>query len=231
MIARAQLALGETRSTAAQLQNQLWQMYIAEIADELCELTECLYLAVTHDITSGANEYALPAVPFKIKAFSCMDASGRWWPTTSTDSTAMDNKIWNWRNNTSTWHGTPQFVIQEGLNAFKVWPIPNYDQPNGFSIEGYYQLSPFWTDMTTECPLTADFQRAIVSGIILKRCEEMSQIDPSYMAKYKMFMPRWKEDRDRCWVHTQQYSDNERQGGPSGNFHQLGAYCGVWGLW
>lgn len=228
MISYCQLVLGETKSTAAQLQSQLWPIHMRDSASFIAKKAHNLYLSARHDIIDGQVEYCLPYSPFEIRAVNVVSATGNIYPLASIRPEDMDDGYYLWRNNPAAWTGTPMYFVTEGADRYKLYPTPNYFAQNGLNIEGYFDCK-FW-QMPDCSPLPSHCDEGIKMGAIYRRCREMAS-NPDYAQKLKLFENDYEAQKNLAVRISTEHDEAHRNGGPPSMGKSLGAWGGGWTAW
>lgn len=230
IIAEGKLILGETTSTAAQLQSQLWTRHVYRAADYLARQTRSLYLGCRHDVTNNAQEYCLPFPPFEIRAATVRDQQGNIWPLAFIRPEDADDQYPWWRQQApnAPLQGTPTFAIMEGLNRFKVYPIPDYTAALGFEFEGYFGVGSDWVQ-ATELPFPEMcFHEAVVYGACVRRCREMMS-SPDYANKLPEMKSAYLDLENQCYRISCESSEARRNAGPPSPGKPFGAWSSFGG--
>ena len=123
ILVQARDMLGEVQGDPQAGSPFAWNKLISQAADEVARRTDCNYATVTTPIVAGTAQYCLPQV-YKVKAVSLWIADGSRHTLASSTVAAMDDWSATWRDETS--QTQPTTWIPTGLNAFALYPVPNY---------------------------------------------------------------------------------------------------------
>ena len=233
-IFECQTLLGESLSTSAQQQSQLYPRHVMRAANTVAERTYCLYRSAVCDLVSGQAEYESPYRPYKETSVCVKDTMGNIYPLASIEVETANARYPLWQNNpvgsVQNYTGQPMFYIPEGLKAFRLFPIPNYNAHDGLIVSGYFGVDEWW-DMTQESPLPKGtaWDQAVVTCTARYRCEEMIRQDPTYKDVYVIHKANMKEQLNHLYGVAMQANKSRTEMVPM-RASTYPVYAG-WGFW
>ncbi|HEY3332581.1 MAG TPA: hypothetical protein VGK19_21300 [Capsulimonadaceae bacterium] len=189
---RVQMMLGEWGGTDGARNPLQLDTWVTAACDELSRATDAYYLRDIADIAADQIEYCAPEV-YKVMAIYARDQSGETRTLSPMTPQQMDRISRIWRSNPAS--GPPAFYIAEGTNRFRLYPVPNYDSPNGLTVEGYMVPASGWDGDNDECPLPLVAHMGVVFGACRLRIAEMPS--PENMARLPLIERMYQESRTR----------------------------------
>lgn len=211
-------------------QAQLWPRHVRRAANDVAKLTWSLQRTATIDVVANQVQYTMPSRMFYVSTVCVNDGFGNIWPLGSSNEALADNQLWNWRASGNvtgpTYQGVPSACIVEGLQTFKLIPVPNYSVEDGLIVGGYFGVDKWWS-MSDECPLPDDeeYNEAVEVGACYRRCMEMKSVDPLYAAG----AVDYKLQADEIIRNLYRQSTTANQSRRDGTIPSLGNRMGNWG--
>lgn len=194
VIRDCQLRCGESLSTAAQQQSQIYPDHVRFVADQIARDTFSLYRHAAIQMISGQMEYVAPYQPYDLQDVSCVDQVGNVIPMQCITPAVANGLFRYWQNPLATnpYPGIPRYYIREGLDMFKVLPIPNYNAINGFILSGLWGVDK-WYNLNDPAPLPTGSDTCWKYGVVVQRCLEMKRIEPAYAVTLQDYEPRYED--------------------------------------
>ncbi len=194
--------LGEVLGTPGYGAPFLFNTWITQAADELCEATDCLYGSATCGIVADQSTYCMPnSEPFvyKIKGVFWTDGSGNKQKLNEVTTAEMDGISASWRNDNS---GSPTHVIIQGNNQFRLYPTPDTTLASGLLVEGYAKPAGSWSGNDAECPVPGgdSTHMTVAWGVCFFRADQFPQAFSQ--EQIKRFADRWAGGKGRLESET-----------------------------
>ena len=226
--ARAQVLLGESRSTAAQQQAMLYPANLQDTANEIAWNTWAVYGHVVTPLVSGQSTYVLPFSPRDVRQVSVVDETGNVWPLTyiTPNQAAYEfRNQWN-KNVYAAYTGLPEYYLIEDQVSINVFPVSDFNEGVGVIVSAYWGVSTWWDPTSTvNSPLPDWANEMFTNGICYRRCREMAANDDS--GRYAKLLPTYQAaymDELKTQVEQAKAATAWTRGGPPpvlGSFGEL----------
>lgn len=159
--------LGEYGGSLAALNPFDLDQYITTAADLIAQNTYCYYGYYYADVVAGQPEYCASEI-FDMQSIAIKDSTGCESLLMAMTPNQMDAQYGaSWRDPQQWSTGLPLVYVQEGVNRFRLYPVPDYSFTAGVRTEGY--MTPLWPDPDDECPFPVRSHIGVMYGACILR--------------------------------------------------------------
>lgn len=202
MISEISLTLGEDVSDITELQGTMLPTWLRRSADMIARKTWSIYRWAVTDIIQYQQDYVLPSAPFRFDDIYASYYNRPPYVLNAITTAQAADQCYNWiatsqnQEQLQVWQGIPSDYILEGVTKYKLYPIPNYNLQDGLMICGYWGVSDKDWAMQDDCPLPdqSAYNDAVITGAKVRRCKELSALNPEFAAKYGPMAKEFEAD-------------------------------------
>lgn len=105
-----------------------------QACNEICRATGCYFLSYSADLVSGQSSYCAPPL-YQIRSVVATLSDGSIWTLSPRTAKQLDRETLGWwraqPNQPASNQGDPLIYIPDGLNAIRIYPVPNYSLGSG----------------------------------------------------------------------------------------------------
>ena len=212
IVTEARDQLGEVRGTPDFGNPFAWNKLVTKAANDLCRSFDLFYTSAAADVANGQAQYCSPRI-HKVKCVSVFTADGKRHTINSAVIPAMDDWSSSWRDETAA--AQPTTWIPQGLNAFVLYPVPNYSYANGIVIEGFGVPESVagavgsWAADTADCPLPDYTHMGVACRAALLRIARHPT--PENMTRRPLIMEEYLRERKLIELHVRTHSVAQRE--------------------